>query len=68
MKLADNIKNLCDDQGLSIAKLARKAGVPAQTIHNWTTGRRSVDPEQVRKVAKVLEVSIYELMFSDNDP
>lgn len=68
MKLAENIKRICKDRGLTLSRLAKSAGVPPQTLHNWTTGRRSIDPEQVRRVAKALRVSIHELMFGSPDP
>lgn len=51
-----------------MARLAREAGLPAQTIHHWTTGRRSVDPDQVRKVAAALRVSVHYLLFGETDP
>jgi len=68
MKLADNLKRLCKLRGITLSKLAKEAGVPSQTLHNWTIGRRSIDPEQVKEVAKCLEVSMYELMFDEDDP
>ena len=68
MKLANNIKRLCKERGLSLARLAKDAGVPPQTLHNWTTGRRSIDPAQLKRIAAELEVSIHQLLFNEPDP
>lgn len=68
MKLGSKLNELCKEKGLSISALAKKSGVPTQTIHGWTVGRKSVNPEQLRKVAMVLKVSIYQLLFDEVDP
>lgn len=39
-----------------------------QTVHAWTTGRKSIHPDQLRKVASVLKVSMHQLMFDEPDP
>jgi transcriptional regulator with XRE-family HTH domain len=68
MKLGSKLPQICKERGLSLSRLAKEAGVPMQTIHAWTTGRKSINPDQLRKVALVLKVSIYELMFDESDP
>lgn len=68
MKLGSKLNQLCKDKGLSISALAKQAGVPTQTVHAWTVGRKSVNPDQLRKVASVLEVSIHQLLFDEKDP
>ena len=68
MKLGSKLPILCKARGLSLSRLAKEAGVPMQTIHAWTTGRKSINPYQLRKVALVLKVSIHELMFDEPDP
>ena len=68
MKLEKTIKELCQKRGWTLARLARESGIPAQTLHNWTVGRSQVNPDQLRKLAKVLEVSIHYLMFGEADP
>lgn len=68
MKLGSKLNKLCKDRGLSLSKLAREAGVPIQTIHAWTTGRKSVNPVQLKKVSDVLKVSIHRLIFDEPDP
>ena len=68
MKLGKKINQLCKERGLSVSRLAKEAGVPIQTVHAWTTGRKSINPDQIRKVASVLKVSIHQLMFDEPDP
>lgn len=68
MKLGSKLNQICKGKGLSLAQLSKEAGVPVQTIHAWTTGRKSINPSQVKKVALVLEVSIHELLFDEPDP
>lgn len=68
MQLGDTILKLCKEKNISLSELSRKAGVPKQTLHAWTLGRRSVNPVQVKKVAAVLQISVHELFFSEPDP
>jgi len=53
---------------MSLAKAARAAGVPAQTVHGWGTGKGGVNLDQLKKVAGVLKVSLHELAFGEPDP
>lgn len=53
---------------LNFVELAKLSGVSKSTIHGWTTGRRVRDLSELRRVANVLEVSIYNLVFGEPDP
>lgn len=68
MKLGSKLNQICKAQGVSLSRVAKEAGVPMQTVHAWTTGRKSINPDQIRKVAMVLKVSIHQLMFDEPDP
>ncbi len=68
MKLDKVLASLCQKKGWTMARLARESGVPKQTLHNWTSGRRLLNPDQLKKVAHALEVSIHFLMFGERDP
>jgi transcriptional regulator with XRE-family HTH domain len=68
MRLSSTLTALIKKKGLSLAELARQSGVPKQTLHNWTLDRRSVNPEQLKKVAKTLEVSVHFLLYGEHDP
>ncbi len=67
-RLAGVLTQTMQSRGLTLTKLAQKSGVPKPTLHGWMTGRRAMDPDQLRKVASVLRISIYELMFGGPDP
>lgn len=68
MKLGPTLTNLCKKKSWSLARLARASGVPIQTLHGWTTGRKGVQLQQLKQVAEVLEVSIHQLAFGEPDP
>lgn len=68
MKLGIKLNQLCKEKGLSLSQLAKDAGVPVQTVHAWTTGRKSINPVQLKKIASVLKVSIHHLLFDEPDP
>lgn len=68
MKLGSILTALCKERGITLARLAREAGIPPQTLHNWTVGRKAVNPDQLKKVADKLEVSLHYLLFGEPDP
>jgi transcriptional regulator with XRE-family HTH domain len=68
MKLGHTIQKLCEERGWTVAKLAREAGIPAQTIHNWSVARGAVNPDQVKKVSQVLGISMHFLFYGEPDP
>lgn len=68
MKLGSNLQSLCKQRGWSLTRLAKESGVPIQTLHGWSTGRRSVDLKQVKKVAEAFKISIHHLVFGEPDP
>lgn len=68
MKLGSKLNQLCKVQGLSLSCLVKEAGVPMQTVHAWTTDRKSINPDQIKKVASVLKISVHELLFDEPDP
>ncbi len=68
MKLGATLNLLAKKRKLTLSELARRSGVPKQTLHNWVTGRKSVNPDQLKKVATVLEVSVHYLTYGEPDP
>lgn len=68
MKLGEMVLKLSKERGWSLSRLAREAGVAKPTLHGWTTGRNALNPEQLKRVATALEVSIHELLFGEPDP
>lgn len=68
MKLGQTLQALLKERRWTLAKLAREANVPTQTLHGWITGRRSVDLKQIQKVAQTFQISIHHLIFGEPDP
>lgn len=60
--LAEVLRRLLDDRGISIQELARKSGVPKTNISTWLQGS-SPSIEQLDKVARCLGVSLEYLAF-----
>lgn len=68
MKLGENLQSHCENNGMSLAKLARAAGIPKSTLHDWTRGRKTLDLVQLKKVCDVLRVPLHVLAFGESDP
>lgn len=65
----DNILNTCqklkelrEQQNLTIAELSKKSGVCATTIYLYETNKRKPNILTINKIAKVLNVDIEELL------
>ncbi len=65
MKLGEKILELRKKNGFSQEQLGEKINVTRQTISNWELAETSPNPEQLKLLSKVLNVSIDELL--DND-
>ncbi len=68
MKLGLTLTQICKKKGWSLARLSRASGVPIQTLHGWTTGRKAVQLDQLKKVAAALTISMHQLAFGEPDP
>ena len=65
MALGQNILNLRKKNGLSQEQLGEKVNVTRQTISNWELEETTPNPEQLKLLSKVLNVSVDDLI--DND-
>lgn len=65
MKLGENILKLRKQKGLSQEELGEQINVTRQTISNWELNETAPNPEQLKLLSKVLNVSVDELI--DND-
>lgn len=63
MKLDKQLKALIRESDITVAQLARAAGVSAKTIYNWLGGQKPRDLDAVRKVAEHFKVSIEVLCY-----
>lgn len=58
--LYDKIKELCDENGLSISCVEKKAGLSNASIRKWNDSSPSA--KSVNAVAKVLNVTVDSLL------
>ena len=65
MALRENILKLRKRQGLSQEQLGYQVDVTRQTISNWESEDTAPNPEQLKRLSKVFNISIDELL--DND-
>ena len=63
--LGEKIYELRKSKGLSQEKLAEEVNVSRQTISNWELGETSPNPEQLKSLSKILNVSVDELLNND---
>ena len=63
MELRRHLKQLMDTHGITVTGLAKQAGFPKQTIHDWLTGAEPRRISQVKKVADVLRVTVDAVVF-----
>lgn len=68
MKLSRELERICKERGLNLSKIAKATGVPIQTLHGWTEGRKAVRMEHLKKVSDFLRIPIHQLMFGEKDP
>lgn len=61
MKLYEKVKTLADSKGITIAALEKQAGIANGTIGKWRDDR-DVKMSTITEIAKVLEVSIADLV------
>ena len=65
MNLGEKLLELRKQTGLSQEQLGEQIDVTRQTISNWELGETSPNPEQLKLLSKVFDVSIDELL--DNE-
>lgn len=67
MNLKEIVESICEDRGISVRELERKAGLKARTIQHWDTS----DPsgEKLFRVAVALEVPVerFFMAYYDED-
>jgi len=59
---SNNLRKLRIKKGLTQEKIAKKIGVTAKSVGHWETGRRKPTFDKLIKLAKILEVSVDELI------
>lgn len=67
-KIGLTITALCDELGLSLDELARRAGISRRTVRNILQGRNRPKKDSLRRIADALGVSLGQLISSPNPP
>ncbi len=62
-----NIRNIRKDRGLTQTKLAERIGVLPNAISQWETGRRKPRTSKLKRIAKVLECTIDDLLNDETE-
>jgi len=52
----------------TVSRLARETGINKSTLHAWTVGRGTINLRYLQKVARALEISVYQLAYGESDP
>ena len=65
MTLGQNILEFRKKNGLSQEQLGEKVNVTRQTISNWELDETAPNPDQLKQLSKVLNVSIDDLVGND---
>ena len=68
MGLKDRIRARRKDLGLSQKDVADRMGIPSYNIANWEQGRAEPSVENLQKLAKSLECSLWDFMGPPDDP
>lgn len=68
MKLAKSIEFHLRQKRWSLTELSKKSGVSKSTLHAWTVGRKSINLENLKRVAAALETSVHQLVYGEPDP
>ena len=65
MNLKKQLRLYLEHANISATQLAKKSGVPKQSLSDWLAGTNPRDVRQVKKVADVFGISIDNLMFGN---
>lgn len=67
IKIAQTMKQLLKERGITLRELSKRSGVPVSTLSEWSSNREPKSPTQTRKVAQALGVSMHFLLFGEDD-
>ncbi len=66
LQLKRQLARLIRERGLTGAELARRSGIPKQSISDWLAGVRPRNISQVKKIADTLGIGLTELCFGSD--
>jgi transcriptional regulator with XRE-family HTH domain len=67
IRISEMLKLLMKQKGLTFKKLSALSTVPESTIKTWSAGVEPKSLSHARKVVRILEVSVEELVFGEKD-
>lgn len=67
IRIGTTFKRALEEKRYSIKEVSRATGVPNSTLSEWLNNRTPKNPEQVKRVAKFLGVSLHFLLFAEED-
>lgn len=65
MKIRIQLQAYLQKHDMNASQLARKAGIPRQTVSDWLGGTTPKNLVYIKKVADALQISIEELCFGE---
>ena len=64
--MRNRIKELRQTKGLMQGELARMIGVSQSTLSYWEMGKYDIDPESMKRLAEIFDVSVDYLIYNDS--
>lgn len=67
IKIGKVLQQLLKEKNISMRELAKRSGVPASNLTEWSANRSPKNPVQTKKVAEALGVTMHYLLFGEDD-
>lgn len=64
--MKNRVKELRQTKGLMQGELARMIGVSQSTLSYWEMGKYDIDPESMKRLAEIFDVSVDYLIYNDS--
>lgn len=64
------LESLINRHNLSVRQFAQKIGVSPKTVNEWVgkSGRFPGNPDSLKKIADLFDITIHELIYGEPDP
>jgi len=63
----NKLREILDEKCINRAMLSRKLNVSKQTIDNWIKNRNYPTMEHMKQIAKILDMTVLEIFFSEDN-
>lgn len=67
IQIGSTLKTLLKVRRMTLKEVSKATGVPSSTLSEWLNNRSPKNPEQIRKVAQYMNVSLHYLLFGEED-